>query len=1099
MEMAQALCPECGSPLPAGATEGSCSTCLLMLGVAVPVVEVAPVDPETPAPGQSPEDCTRTEQSGQRIGRYKLLEKIGEGGFGTVWMAEQQEPVRRKVALKIIKLGMDTKQVVARFEAERQALAMMDHPNIARVFDGGATENGRPFFVMELVRGIPLTTYCDTARLATRERLELFIQVCQAVQHAHQKGIIHRDLKPTNILVTEQDGRAIPKVIDFGIAKATEQKLTELTLFTRFNQMIGTPAYMSPEQAGLGSLDIDTRSDIYSLGVLLYELLTGRTPLDPQKLREAGYDAILKTIREAEPPKPSTCLSTLKLEDLTAIAGLRREDPQKLHRLIRGDLDWITLKALEKDRGRRYQSAGDFARDVQRYLDNEVIQARPPSAVYRFQKAWRRNKLVFTAATAVTASLLIGLVVSTWLFAREKQSAAVLRQSAYASEMNVAFRAWQDGRVVRARALLEKQRPHSGETDLRGFEWRYLWKHSRANELFTLTNAATWGLALSPDGQTVAGCAGGQVRLWNVNTRQLISVLDPDAGWLFSLAFSPDGRTLATAHDNKHKYCVKLWDVATRNQIGQLDTKDTNAPLIGVAFSPDGKTIVTTYGGMYQYDAKSNAVGKVVLWDTATRQEIRQLIGSRYWVYQAAFSPDGETLAASDGDGAVNLWKVATGEMITRLSGHNGFVEPVTFSRDGEVLAAGDQQGHVWLWHWRSRRVESVFRAHDLPIYTILFSPDEQRLITASRDHTARMWDRQTRREIARFAGHTGGVTAAQLFPDGQTLVTSSQDGSLKFWDTRNRFPDDVLGAHTEFEVDITFTSNGRFLARAERKKTNITFFATDTGAPVQVLSGQGVAASQDGKLLSLVRDSKLIFLDPVTLVETRSMEAGAPLGSLAVSPDGKLIAIRRRDSAATNVVIIDPEQHREVKVFPTPDDEWAPLLFARQGTLLLTAGKTDNAISAWDTGSWRKIGVFQGIEWSDLRSVAPISVSPDGETIAARGKVGFVLVWNVDRPSNPVELNTGAGGTYSLAFSPDGKTLAIGSIDTTLRLWNVAARQEVAAFVGHSSYVNSTAFAPDGRTLASVSFDKTLRIWRAPSFEEIAAAEKDRTRTPQP
>jgi len=299
--------------------------------------------------------------------------------------------------------------------------------------------------------------------------------------------------------------------------------------------------------------------------------------------------------------------------------------------------------------------------------------------------------------------------------------------------------------------------------------------------------------------------------------------------------------------------------------------------------------------------------------------------------------------------------------------------------------------------------------------------------------------------------------------------------------------------------VDITFTSNGRFFARAEREKTNITFFATDTGAPVQVSSGQGVAASQNGKFLCLVRDSKLIFLDPMTLVETGAMDAGAPLGSSAVSPDGKMIAVRRRDSAATNVVIIDAEQHREVKVFPTPDDEWAPLLFAGQGTLLLTAGKTANTISAWDTTSWRKVAAFEGIQWTESRSMATIAVSPDGKTIAAGGLAGFVLVWDVDHPSNPTVLNTGAGQAHSTAFSPDGKTLAIGSLDASIRLWNVAARQEVAALVGHSSYVYCVAFSLDGRTLASVSYDKTLRIWRAPSFEEIAVAEKDRTRTLEP
>jgi len=333
-----------------------------------------------------------TEKAGDRIGRYKLLEQIGEGGFGVVWMAEQEEPVRRRVALKIIKLGMDTKEVVARFEAERQALAMMEHPNIARVFDGGAADTGRPYFVMELVKGIKITDYCDANKLPTGERLELFMQVCHAVQHAHQKGVIHRDLKPSNILVTVQDDKPVPKVIDFGVAKATQARLTEKTVFTRFSQWIGTPAYMSPEQAGLGSLDVDTRSDIYSLGVLLYELLVGRTPFDSVKLLSAGYDAVMRTIREEEPPKPSTRLSTLAEEELSAVAAQRRSEPAKLNRLIRGDLDWIVMKALEKDRTRRYEAASSLARDVERHLSGELVLAAAPSWVFRAAKFFRRNR-----------------------------------------------------------------------------------------------------------------------------------------------------------------------------------------------------------------------------------------------------------------------------------------------------------------------------------------------------------------------------------------------------------------------------------------------------------------------------------------------------------------------------------------------------------------------------------------------------------------------------------------------------------------------------------------------------------------------------------
>jgi serine/threonine protein kinase len=361
-------------------------------------------------------DAPVTEKAGDKIGRYKLLQEIGEGGCGVVYMAEQEEPVRRRVALKVIKLGMDTKQVIARFEAERQALALMDHPNIAKVFDAGATETGRPYFVMELVRGVPITEYCDKNNLSTRQRLELFIPICKAIQHAHQKGVIHRDVKPSNILVTLHDGVPVPKVIDFGIAKAIDQPLTEKTLFTRFEQFMGTPAYMSPEQAEMSGLDIDTRTDIYALGVLLYELLTGKPPFDAQTLAKSGLDEIRRTIREVEPPKPSTRLSTLTAADLTTVAKHRGAEAAKLSNLMRGDLDWIVMKCLEKDRTRRYDTANGVAMDIERYLHNEPIVARPPSALYRFHKMVRRHKLAFAAATFVAASLVIGLTVSTWLF-----------------------------------------------------------------------------------------------------------------------------------------------------------------------------------------------------------------------------------------------------------------------------------------------------------------------------------------------------------------------------------------------------------------------------------------------------------------------------------------------------------------------------------------------------------------------------------------------------------------------------------------------------------------------------------------------------------
>ncbi len=378
-----------------------------------------------------------SENPGDLIGRYKIREKLGEGGCGVVYVAEQSEPVRRRVALKVIKLGMDTRMVIARFEAERQALAMMDHPNIARVLDAGTTEAGRPFFVMELVRGIRISEYCDQNNLETPERIRLFIQVCHAVQHAHQKGIIHRDIKPSNILVTLHDGVPVPKVIDFGIAKATDGRLTNETIYTQLYEFIGTPAYISPEQAEMSGLDIDTRTDIYSLGVLLYELLTGKTPFDSQELIDSGLDAMRRTIREDEPMAPSTRLSSMLASDLTTTAKRRHSEAPRLVHFIKGDLDWIVMKALEKDRTRRFATANGLAADLQRFLDNEPVEARPPSNLYRLQKMARRNSMAFVAVSGIVAALVLGMAVSLNLYLKEK---AALRRALLAEEQEAALR-----------------------------------------------------------------------------------------------------------------------------------------------------------------------------------------------------------------------------------------------------------------------------------------------------------------------------------------------------------------------------------------------------------------------------------------------------------------------------------------------------------------------------------------------------------------------------------------------------------------------------------------------------------------------------------
>ncbi|MHB8890319.1 MAG: protein kinase domain-containing protein, partial [Acidobacteriaceae bacterium] len=432
---------------------------------------------------------------GTQIGPYKLLEQIGEGGMGVVYMASQKQPVRRTVALKIIKLGMDTREVVSRFEAERQALAMMDHPNIAKVFDGGTTDAGRPYFVMELIkRGKPITEYCDREQFSTRARLELFVTLCHAVQHAHQKGVIHRDLKPSNVLVEVHDVRPVPKIIDFGVAKAVGPQLTDKSLHTGLDQIVGTPLYMSPEQAGQSSVDVDTRSDVYSLGVLLYELLTGHTPFERDTLRAAGVDELRRIIREVEPPRPSARVSTLEAALLSTISERRHVEPHKLSQQLRGELDWIVMKALDKDRDRRYESANDFARDIQRYLHDEPVEACPPSTVYRLRKYTRRHQAAVIATTAVSLALLLGAGVAAGQAYRATKAEQVAQEQLQIAQ--------EQKRLARRQAQLAKAQEQIAE------EERQL-----ALEMLALAtggiDAAAW--STGPDGSVLVFCRTGQV------------------------------------------------------------------------------------------------------------------------------------------------------------------------------------------------------------------------------------------------------------------------------------------------------------------------------------------------------------------------------------------------------------------------------------------------------------------------------------------------------------------------------------------------------------------------------------------------------------
>jgi serine/threonine protein kinase len=731
------------------------------------------------------------EAVGQTLGRYKLLERVGEGGCGVVYVAEQTEPVRRRVALKIIKLGMDTKQVVARFEAERQALAMMDHPNIAKVLDAGTTGPsepgssgresahsspsesqsrltsaptigvGRPYFVMELVRGIKITDYCDQANLTTKDRLDLFIKVCQAIQHAHQKGIIHRDIKPSNIRVTLHDGVPVPKVIDFGIAKATDGRLTDNTIYTQLHQFIGTPAYMSPEQAEMSGLDIDTRSDIYSLGVLLYELLTGKTPFDAKELMSGGIDAMRKTIREKEPVRPSTRLSqTLPAANVSSLKSSSAGKPtteeevrassRRLLRVketitqLKGDLDWIVMKCLEKDRQRRYDTANGLAADLKRHLTNEPVLARPPSFGYRFQKAWRRNRLLYSAAGAVVATLIAGMSVSLlqanramraksqalesqraeqdarFTAERERKNAVRAqqsaeeekvradheaehaRQNAYVSDMNLASQAWETGNLLGARQLLSRHQPQLGQADLRGFEWRLLWGLAHEDKTkfrFHAGSNSVASVAISPDGLWLAWCGkDGRVRIVDVEARSEKFVLPGHSPQITSLAFSADGHWLASGGNDG---LITIWDVPLWTLEGSLKGHIGNVNTL--SFHPDGTRLVSTA-----------ADATVRIWNLTSLAQERDF-QSPEKSPRLSVSPDGKTLATASYNSTLRLWNAALGEEVATLRGHSSVVQCLTWSADGRAILTGSGDATVRIWRAPSWEEITAAEAKDPP------------------------------------------------------------------------------------------------------------------------------------------------------------------------------------------------------------------------------------------------------------------------------------------------------------------------------------------------------------------------------------------------
>jgi WD40 repeat protein/serine/threonine protein kinase len=1050
------------------------------------------LEPPTPGPAVTVAEDPVSERPGTVIGPYKLLEEIGEGGMGTVWMAQQQEPIKRLVAIKLIKAGMDSRQVLARFEAERQALALMDHPNIAKVLDAGVNSGGRPYFVMELVKGVPLTRYCDEQRLTPRERLELFVQVCSAVQHAHQKGIIHRDLKPSNVLVALYDDRPVPKVIDFGVAKAAGQALTEKTLVTGFGTIVGTLEYMSPEQAQINQLDIDTRSDIYSLGVLLYELLTGTTPFSRKELEEAGMLEMLRVIREEEPSKPSTKLSTV--EGLPTLAANRGTEPAKLTRLLRGELDWIVMKALEKDRRRRYDSASALAADVQRYLNDEPVQACPPSAGYRLRKFLRRNKgPVLAAALAVLAlfgggiGAAFGVLWHQAVLARGEAEAArdgeakareLLAAFEYGRTMQVAHEEWRDNNIAAALALL-----HSTRAEFRGWEWRYLHRLCHA-DLRTL-NLGTTAFAISADrSRVVTNGPGGTPTVRDARTGAELVTLqrprkgvrsmgakDPNKGKVVvlttSASFSPDGsRVVVTSWER----LARVWDATSGALVLTLDVRDED--VWSAAFDADGSRVVT--GG--------NPTARV--WDARTGGQLLTLKGHTQQIYAASFSPDGSRVVTASEDTTARLWDATSGAEVCTLKGHTERVRSASFSPDGSRVVTASWDGTARVWDTVKGAEVRTLKGHTSWVESASFSPDGSRVVTGSADTTARVWDATNGAELLILRGHTDTVTQASFSADGSRVWTASKDRTTRLWDARTETEALTLKRYTRDVLSASFSPDGsRVLATSFDQTARV--WDARSGDEVLTLKGPlnfspSASFSPDGsRILAGCDDGTAKVWDARTGAEVLVFKGHTgSVDSATWSPDGSRVVTRGSDETArvwdaTSGAELFTLRGWQVEILPT---SWSP-----GGSRVVVTKPDDKAVRVLDAWTGAELLTLKG----HTSTPGPAWFSPDGfRVVTSSGDE--TRVWDATSGAELLRLKRLTAGYFLGSWSADGSRMLTGSNDGTARVLDARTGAEVLTLKGHTSSVTSASYSPDGSRVLTASSDKTARLWDARTGAEV-------------
>lgn len=1089
-------CPECGAAIDSRAPSGLCPRCLLSLGE----------KPRCRSTVSAANDPVEDEESGMIAGRYRLVQKLGEGGFGSVWKAEQLEPVKRFVALKVIKLGMDTCEVIARFEAERQALAMMDHPGIAKVLDAGATARGRPFFVMELVRGEPITVYCRRNNLNVKERLRLFIGVCAAVQHAHQKGVIHRDLKPSNVLVIAGDGALMPKVIDFGFAKATQQELTEKTVFTQYGHFLGTPAYISPEQSDLSGLDIDTRSDIYSLGVLLYELLTGVTPFDTRSLVSGGLENVSRVIREQEPIRPSA-----RLRERSAL----NDQGNRTKRWIGGrsspidhDLDWIAMKCLEKDRRRRYATANGLAMDLERYLDREPVLARPPSLGYRTRKYVRRNRLAVISAGLIFLALAAGAVLSFISYRQAARSAARARQHASqtAASEEARKREYSHSDFVHASYLLDsgkpamaiahlvralRTNPENQVAAIRLLEMlaRENWGHRRAvvplrlaRPVFRQSDDSLFVAAFSKIGFTGRGPS---VIICSSSSGQPIDSISLEHEPTV-LAMSPDRRLLAIGTKGES---VSIWDCDSKSIVKRYSHPGASW-ILSIAWSDSGELI-----------AAASKEGPARVWQVDDGELLSEvnLEGPAILSASIAFDATGERVVFARRS-SLCVFSTDGGQPVSGPLEHEAEVLGGAFTYKGEV-ASWSRDGTVRVWDSEDGTQKHVLR-HEKPILSGQISPDRTRLLTGTGTSLlqggtcyTRLWRLDSGAMIGEPIPHSGDVSCVSFSADGLRAASGSVsgrlgEGSIVLIDALKGEPIAPPLYHPRGAWYLALSENGSLLAVSSRNLESALWeFPRGAMQPITLEHDREVWRSTfalgDGgeSVLALTREGGAWRWDA-----RRGERLAGPemMGKMVVEafaaafddPLNHGFHFRRRIGCAEGTDAVVGPRFAQLLAPQFREGDVYAAAASVDGRILATACR-DGYVRLWslETGQMRFPPVFHG-----EGSVTAVALDRKSRLLASGGSAGIVKLWDVSGGALVDQKQLYGAPVSVLTFSPDTTALASGA-DTgqACVCWLEGGRRlRIGETLDHTSRVNHLSFDPTGAVLAGSGRENAVRLWNA-------------------